>query len=118
MNDAKSADDVADQAAEAIRKLNHQLLGGGLEYPADCYDLIGSLHALAARLPQALGLVATWLEREQAAGNLGHVSGDDAGQYALAAAEALRRAGDDATVMAEALETAHAASGGIKMTEG
>lgn len=114
MTDPKSPAEVADQAAEAIRALNHQLQQDALRYAADVYDVVGALKTAAGRLPQLLGELAAWLEREQAAGRLGHVSGDDAGQYALAAADALRRAGDDAVVMTEALENAHAAASGLK----
>jgi hypothetical protein len=113
MTDPKSPAEVADQAAEAIRALNRQLHQGALRYAADVYDIIGALKTAAGRLPQALGELAAWLEREQAAGRLGHVSGEDAAQYALAAADALRRAGDDAVAMDAALENAHAAASGL-----
>jgi uncharacterized protein YbjT (DUF2867 family) len=114
MTDAKSPPEVADQAAEAIRELNHQLRQGALQYAADVYEVVGSLKTASGRLPQLFGAMATWLEREQAAGRLGHVSGQDAGEYALAAADALRRAGDDAMLMTEAPENAHSAASGLK----
>jgi hypothetical protein len=114
MTDAKSPAELADQAAEAIRALNHKLISGGLTYPADAYDTIGTLRTLADRLPQSLGLIARWLGQEHDRGAIGHDSGGDAGEYILATADALGRAQEDAELLAAALDVAQQAAGGLK----
>lgn len=63
---------LASAAAEAIRALNHATLGGdGLGQPADAYQVLGELSLAAARLPQLLGQVGTWLATALARGQLG-----------------------------------------------
>ena len=58
--------DLADQAAHAIRLLNHRTrLGiGGPVDPADAAEIIAALATMTARLPQLLGQLAGWLEHE------------------------------------------------------
>src|ERR1019366_525922 len=53
--------DLADQADQAIRALNH-LTPEGLEYPGDLYEVIASLKLMAQRLPQLFGQLTAWLE--------------------------------------------------------
>lgn len=52
----KTPSQLADQAAEAVRSLNHATLSKrpGWEYPSDAYDVVGNLARLAMVLPQAL----------------------------------------------------------------
>jgi hypothetical protein len=47
---------LADEAAEAIRAINHLTRSprDGWEYPGDVYSLVGNLSQLAMMLPQAL----------------------------------------------------------------
>jgi hypothetical protein len=72
---------LAEDAAEAVRALNHATLPGaaGLAYPADAYEIAGSLAVLAARLPQALAQLAGFLQAEADAGRIAIVAGEHAG---------------------------------------
>lgn len=63
--------EAAEQAAEAIRRLNHLTLGrGGYEEPADVYSTLVEIQALAHRMPQALQQAQEWLYREAEAGRV------------------------------------------------
>ncbi|MFK0282557.1 hypothetical protein ACIQVL_19105 [Streptomyces sp. NPDC090499] len=55
--------DLADQAAEAIRNLNHaiQSAKGELNYPSDAYELVASLKQLTQRLPQSFEQISRFL---------------------------------------------------------
>lgn len=59
---------LADNAAEAIRALNHATLPAdgfpGLQHPCDAYYLLGALQQLAFRLPQLLAQLSAYLQRE------------------------------------------------------
>ena len=80
MNDSPQAGPsaLARTAAEAIRSLNHATLGaGGLEQPADAYEVLGELSLTASRVPQLLGQVGRWLAASLAAGRLGCDDGTD-----------------------------------------
>lgn len=56
--DTERAIDVAEQAAEAVRTLNHLTRGPDiLTDPADTYLLLAALTALAQRLPQLLNQI-------------------------------------------------------------
>jgi hypothetical protein len=76
--------ELAGQAAEAARALNHATLpgAGGLAYPADAYEVAGQLSLLAARLPQALAQIHTFLQQQTAAGQVTVVAGQHAGDPA------------------------------------
>jgi hypothetical protein len=73
--------DLAGQAAEAVRALNHATLpgSGGLAYPADAYDVTGALALLASRLPQALAQLQAFRRAEVRAGRVAIVAGEHAG---------------------------------------
>jgi hypothetical protein len=71
---------LARAAARAVRSLNHATLGsGGLDWPADAYELIGELSLAAAGLPQLLAQVGRWLASALQAGRLGCDDGTDPG---------------------------------------
>lgn len=74
MSDSTSIDRApvaAEQAAEAIRRLNHLTRGhAGYEEPADVYSTLVELHAMAHRVPQALRQAQEWLYREVEAGRV------------------------------------------------
>src|SRR5512135_2066809 len=93
--------DTAETAAEAIRSLNHSTQGvgdqGALEYPAQVYGIIASLKVMAGRLPQLFDQLSAWLEHEQAAGRVGHDSGNAADSYVATVTEALTLANMEAT---------------------
>jgi hypothetical protein len=62
MNEPTTAPAAASTAAEAVRALNHLTTCPALSDLADVCALIAQLQALAERLPQALGQLATVLE--------------------------------------------------------
>lgn len=103
--------ELAGQAAEAVRALNHATLPGtgGLEYPADAYEVTGQLSILAARLPQALAQLLAFLAEQAAAGAITVVAGQHQGDPAamLAAVTAdLDAAVASARRLHQALDTA------------
>jgi hypothetical protein len=76
--------ELAGQAADAVRELNHATLPGAgvLAYPADAYEVTGQLSVLAARLPQALAQILAFLQAEAQAGRITVVAGQHAGDPA------------------------------------
>jgi hypothetical protein len=76
--------ELAGQAAETVRALNHATLPGtaGLEYPADAYEVTGQLSLLAARLPQALAQILAFLTEQESNGAITVVAGEHAGDPA------------------------------------
>lgn len=58
---------LADQAAHAIRILNHRTRPNtsGLADPLDTAEIIAALATMAGMLPQLLGQLARWLQHEQ-----------------------------------------------------
>jgi hypothetical protein len=105
---------LAEDAAEAIRALAHATrpARGGLTYPADAYELLGTLGLLAARLPQVLAQTSTFLTTELQAGRVVIVAGDQAGNPAVVIGEAaaiLDRAGAAAGGLARDLDAAQSA---------
>jgi hypothetical protein len=85
----------AEEAAEAIRALNHATLPGAgeLVFPADAYEVAGVLATLAARLPQALTQLSAFLGGEVDAGRVVIVAGGHAGDPAAAISIARRHLG-------------------------
>lgn len=79
---------LADDAAEAIRGLNHATFPGtsALVFPSDAYDVIASMSVLASRLPQLLGQLDRFLSREVDAGRVSVDGGEFAGDPEAAAA--------------------------------
>lgn len=59
--------DLADQAAHAIRLLNHRTRpgAGDLGDPSEVAEVIAALATMASRLPQLLDQLACWLEQER-----------------------------------------------------
>lgn len=104
----------AEQAAEAVRAGNHatQPCAGGLNGPADVYDVMGCLAMLAARLPQALAQLQAFLDNETDAGRVRIVDGEHVGDP-VAAVTTCAHWTDTATAAAQglqhALDQAHAA---------
>lgn len=113
MTETRSPSEVAAAIAEDVRSLNYQTRAGvsELKYPSDIYDVVGELRTAAQRLPQLFGQMAMWLTAEHEAGRVAHANGADTGEYVRAVADALSRAGTDAVLLTEALESAHDASG-------
>jgi hypothetical protein len=71
---------VAWLASEAVRFLNYATgshAAAGLTLPGTAYTVAGELAAAVSRLGQLTGQLADFLERELAAGRLGHDHGSD-----------------------------------------
>ena len=67
---------LAETMADIIRELNHQTLDHeALRYPSEADRLLRELSAAAARLPQLLGQVTSWLHAEVYAGRVEMASG-------------------------------------------
>jgi hypothetical protein len=71
MTDPKTPAQLADQAAEAIRAINHLTMSrrNGWEYPGDAYSVVGNLSQMAMMLPQALDQIGA-LIGQMGEGNL------------------------------------------------
>jgi hypothetical protein len=109
--------ELAEGAAEAIRSLTHRTMAqNDLEYPADVYEVVASLMIMAQRMPQLFAQLTAWLEREYAAGKITHDSGQIAAEQVREVTGALTLASMEATALADALNTAHNASSGLKAT--
>jgi hypothetical protein len=105
---------LAEDAAEAIRALAHltRPARGGLTYPGDTYELLGTLGLLAGCLPQVLAQTSTFLTGELAAGRVVIVAGDHTGNPGAVIAEAaafLHRAQVAAAGLARDLDAAQSA---------
>ena len=62
---------LGDQAAQAIRTLNHLTRGPcAFTDPAQACELVAALTAMTGRLPQLLGQISTWLHGELRTGRL------------------------------------------------
>jgi hypothetical protein len=108
---------LADQAAEAIRTLNHLTRSGrfdGFEYPGDIYDIVGELQLLAYRLPQLCSQLAQFLIEERDAGRIAHDQGEPVFKPVASAVSSLNAAGAIAENAASQLGKAHAELGHLK----
>lgn len=94
------------QAAEAIRTLNHLTHPPTAADPNEVYELLAALAAMAYRLPQLLGQLSRWLHAEHAAGKLRADTPADPAEVTTAAAHAFTLAGQAATCLGEALDSA------------
>jgi hypothetical protein len=109
---------IAERAAESIRALNHatQPATGRLSYPAEVYEILGSLEAMAQRLPQACGQLAEWLDHQAEGGRLKATDGPFADDVPAAVATAthwLNRAARLAEELRLALANSQVAVGGL-----
>jgi hypothetical protein len=94
------------QAAEAIRTLNHLTHPPTAADPAEVYELLAALAAMAYRLPQLIGQLNRWLQAEHDAGKLRvDTPTADPAEVTAAAAHALAVAGRAATCLADALDS-------------
>lgn len=103
---------LAEQAAQAIRALNHLTRPGiaALSGPAETADLVATLALTTARLPQLIGQLASRLVIEQQAGRL-HLdtlsASSDPATAVAAATSALSRAATYAARVGHDLDAAH-----------
>jgi hypothetical protein len=103
--------EVASQAAEAIRALNHLTYGGGeLGSPDEVRDIIASLGLMGQGMPQLCEQLARFLVAQQEDGQVRHGSGADPDLSVTEVMEALNAAGQAADMMTAALEEAHTAA--------
>ena len=99
--------DLADQAAPAVRELNHRTRGAGaFTGPAELYRLVAELALLVGRLPQLLGQLDQWLHTEHDAGRLRTDNRTDPGPAVRDAAAHLADASDAAHDLAHVLASA------------
>jgi hypothetical protein len=102
--------ELARDAAEAIRAVNHRTLDrDGYGEPADLDATLVELVTLADRLPQAITQATTWLDHQHAEGRLGHdrhVPPEQLTAVVQAAVDDLAAAGQAAGVLARALDRA------------
>jgi hypothetical protein len=98
---------LARAASEAVRGLGHAGIGsGGLDWPADAYDLLGELALMAGRLPRLLGQAARWLTGALDARILGCDDGADPAGAVTAAVLLLDAARGSAAALAGDLQDA------------
>jgi hypothetical protein len=103
--------EIASQAVEAIRALNHLTYGGGeLGSPDEVRDIIASLGLVGQGLPQLCEQLARFLVAAQEDGQVRHGSGADPDLSVTEVMEALTAAGQAADMMTAALEEAHTAA--------
>lgn len=103
---------LADDAAEAIRALNHATLsrGDGWQFPSDAYDVVGGLDRMANGLQQTLEQTSRLLFDLHADGHVRSDHGDAVtSDEVLAARSALRRAREHSAALSTALGDAHSA---------
>jgi hypothetical protein len=108
---------LGEQAAEAIRELNHRTRHlDALADPAELSWLLADLAATAGRLPQLLDQLRTWLNHEHDNDRLrADTDANPADLVTLTAAE-LTCAGRNARHLAAALDTAHQHAAHLAMT--
>jgi hypothetical protein len=101
---------AAEQAAEAIRTINHATISTDSFEPSDIYDIVAELAVLTHRLPQAFGQLARIVEHLNRDGRVGFDTGSlFAGSAANGVMElraALDRASDHAEQVRHALDDA------------
>jgi len=99
--------ELADQAAQAVRELNHRTRGAGaFTGPAEIYRLVAELALLVGGLPQLLGQLGQWLHTEHDAGRLRTDNRTDPDPAVRDAAATLADAGDAAHELAQILVNA------------
>lgn len=91
------AERVAEEAAEAIREINHLTISYRLvasDYvPSDLYRIVGAIDRLIARLPQACQQLAGIIGAHDDAGRLRAAEGNEPAALAVAAIGGLQDAG-------------------------
>ena len=98
--------DIAWDAAEAIRALNHATFAGtGYEWPSDVDRVIAELEILASRLPQAFRQAEAWLTRHQ--DGIGTDDGTDSGRAVASLTVLLMAASSQARELEDTIRQAH-----------
>jgi hypothetical protein len=111
---------LADDAAEAIRSLNHATMSArdGWVYPGDAYSTVAGLAAMARMLPQALVQMGRFMDALEETGRLtsDHGQADLPGRLE-AFHGAMRNAEDHARILGRALDRAHQSLGPVAYKE-
>ncbi|MFB6843783.1 hypothetical protein ACFCXS_02740 [Streptomyces sp. NPDC056373] len=111
MNHPQSPVALADQAAEAVRAINHttRTPGADWQYPSDAYSLIGTLAHLSRMLPQAITQALQPVTDAHQADRLTVDGGKDPDQAASSAVQMARVAIGRAQRLTGALDQVHSA---------
>jgi ABC-type transporter Mla subunit MlaD len=107
---SRTAVELSDAAAEAVRDLNHatQSAKGELTYPGDAYEVVASLKILSQRLPQSFDQISDFLGTLAKTGAVTADYGAPDGHLAEARS-ALASAAIVAQTLTEFLDRAHSA---------
>jgi hypothetical protein len=101
--------EVAAEAVEAVRALNHLTADAGeLAGPAEAREVVGRLALMGHELPQLCEQLARFLVAQREDGQIAPGTGDDPDGVLLEVSEALTAAGRAADMMAAALTEAGA----------
>ncbi len=101
---------VAHALAESVRVLNHATRSAdAIDYPATVYQVLGALYTATGRLPQLLGQLSRWLEREAEAGRLAESRHGDVIAAVATGEDALARASRQILAVTAGLEAAQQA---------
>ena len=103
--------DLADQAADVIRALNHVTLPGAADYgyPADVSVVIGSLGRLVRDLPQSLRQAGRWLADAHARGAVRDVDAGTEAETAQTVCAVILELSEAATHVGRAAHSLHKA---------
>lgn len=107
-HEREEAIEAADEAAEAIRTINHLTLGAIIPAP-DLYRMLGKMAAAVERMPQALGQFSVGLERSMGTYQVQQDDGSDPAVATEQAVEHLRHARELADDLGRSLREARAA---------
>jgi hypothetical protein len=106
--------EVAAQAAEAVRALNYLTAGAGeLAGPVEAREVVGRLALMGFELPQLCEQLARFLVAQGEDGQIVRGAGGDPDGVLLEVSEALSAAGRAADMMAAALAEAGAKAAGL-----
>jgi hypothetical protein len=97
---------LADQAAEAVRALNHATISGGYEWPSDVDDVVAGLGRAAARMAQAIDQASRWITAQHDAGRVGLDQRGDSAPRIQHLREYLELASCDAGMLGRSLDLA------------
>ena len=110
--DAAELTGLADEAAQAVRAINHATITGP-PLPAPCvYDVLGALKLLGYGLDQATGQLADRLAASVETFDLYECDGSDPADQIAVATAALTRATRTARALGELLDQAQSAIAG------
>jgi hypothetical protein len=108
--------EVATQAVEAVRALNHLIADAGeLASPAEACEIVGQLAQMGRQLPQLCEQLARFLVIQREDGQIRRGTGGDPDGVLVEVSEALSAAARAADMMAAALVEAGAKAVGLDL---